>query len=101
MTGGLNPETLRGSPWESHFPSWKKTLKNSKSPEGDFMGFPGGSGSKELACNVGNPGSILGSGTFPGEGNGLPTRVFLAGEFPTEKPSRLQSIESQSQWSQT
>ena len=28
--------------------------------------------SKESACNVGNPGSIPGSGRAPGEGNGYP-----------------------------
>ena len=35
-------------------------------------GFPGGSGSKETACNAGDPGLIPGSGRFPGEGNGDP-----------------------------
>ena len=30
--------------------------------------FPGGSDGKELACNVGDPGSIHGSGRSPGEG---------------------------------
>ena len=35
-------------------------------------GFPGGSDSKESACNVGDPGSIPGSGRSPGEGNGSP-----------------------------
>ena len=35
-------------------------------------GFPGGSDSKELACNVGHRGSITGSGNFPGEENGNP-----------------------------
>ena len=33
---------------------------------------PGGSGGKESACKVGNLGSILGWGRFPGEGNGNP-----------------------------
>ena len=36
------------------------------------MGFPGGSDSKESACNAGDPGLIPGSGRFPGEGNGYP-----------------------------
>ena len=36
------------------------------------MGFPGGSDSKEPACSAGDPGSILGSGRSPGEGNGNP-----------------------------
>ena len=35
-------------------------------------GFPGGSDSKESACNVAGLGSIPGSGRFPGEGNGNP-----------------------------
>ena len=34
------------------------------------MGFPGGSDSKEAACNVEDPGSIPGLRTFPGEENG-------------------------------
>ena len=33
-------------------------------------GFPGGSDSKESACNVGDQGLIPGSGRSPGEGNG-------------------------------
>ena len=32
--------------------------------------FPGGSGGKESACNVGDLGSIFGSGRSPREGNG-------------------------------
>ena len=36
------------------------------------MGFPGGSDSKESACNAGDPGSILGSGRSHGEVNGYP-----------------------------
>ena len=34
------------------------------------MGFPSGLEGKESACNAGDPGSILGSGRSPGEGNG-------------------------------
>ena len=36
------------------------------------MGFPGGSDSKESACNAGDLCSIPGSGRSPGEGNGDP-----------------------------
>ena len=36
------------------------------------QGFPGGSDGKESTCNAGNPDSSLGSGGFPGEGNGNP-----------------------------
>ena len=35
-------------------------------------GFPGGSDGKASACNVGDQGSIPGSGRSPGEGNGNP-----------------------------
>ena len=36
------------------------------------LGFPSGSVDKETACNVGDLGSILGSGRSPGEGNDNP-----------------------------
>ena len=37
-----------------------------------WLGFFGGSDSKESACNAGDSGSIPGSGRSPGEGNGNP-----------------------------
>ena len=37
-------------------------------------GFPGGSGIKNLPANAEGLGSILGSGRFPGEGNGNPSQ---------------------------
>ena len=37
-----------------------------------YRGFPGGSEVKASACNVGDLGSIPGSGGSPGEGNGNP-----------------------------
>ena len=37
-----------------------------------LLGFPGGSDGEESACNVGDLGSILGSGRSPGEGNDNP-----------------------------
>jgi len=36
------------------------------------MGFPGCSDGIESACNVGDLGSVLGSGRYPGGGNGNP-----------------------------
>ena len=42
--------------------------------------FPGGSVSKDSACDAGDPGSIPGSGRAPGEGNGKPTPVSLPGK---------------------
>ena len=37
-----------------------------------FLGFPGGSAGKELACNAGDLGSVPGLGRSPGEGKGYP-----------------------------
>ena len=36
------------------------------------MGFPSDSDAKESVCNVGDPGSIPGSGRSPGENRGNP-----------------------------
>ena len=44
-------------------------------------GFPGGSNSKESACKAEDLSSIPGLGRSPGEGNSLPTPVFLPGGF--------------------
>ena len=38
----------------------------------NYRGFPGGSDSKESACNAGDLGWIPGSGRSPGEGHGNP-----------------------------
>ena len=46
-------------------------VRCSASPPGSRI-FPGGSDGKDSACNVGDPGSIPGSGRSPGEGNGNP-----------------------------
>ena len=42
------------------------------------MGFPGGSDSKESACNAGDPDWIPGSGRSPGEGIGYPLQYSRA-----------------------
>ena len=55
----------------------------------EIWGFPGGSDGKEFACNTGDPGSILGLGRSPGEGNDnqLTNSSILAWRVPwTEKP---------------
>ena len=44
------------------------------------MGFLGSSADKESSCNAGGPGLTPGLGRSPGEGNRLPTPVFLS--FP-------------------
>ena len=58
------------------------------------MGFPGGSDSKESACNKGDLDSIPGLGRSPGGGHG--NLLKLPGESPwTEDPGGLQSMGSQ------
>ena len=42
-----------------------------------FLGFPGGSASKESACNAGDLGSIPGLGRSPGEGKSYPLQYSL------------------------
>ena len=49
-----------------------------------IWGFPGGSDGKESACNVGDPGSIPGSGRSPGEGNGSPLQ-YSCPENPSDR----------------
>ena len=57
-------------------------------------GFPGGSDSKESACNAGDLSSIPGSGRYLGEGNDNFPLVFLPGKSLVE-PGGLQSMGSQ------
>ena len=45
------------------------------------MGFPGGSDSKESTCNVGDLGSIPGSGKSSGEGNVNPLQYSCLENF--------------------
>ena len=42
------------------------------------LGSPGGSDSRESACNAGDLGLIPGSGSSPGEGIGYPLQYSLA-----------------------
>ena len=54
--------------------------------------MPGGSDSKEFACNTGDLGSVPGLGRFSGEGNVNLLQYFCL-EIPwTEEPGRLQSL---------
>ena len=48
------------------------------------LSFPGGSNSKESACDAGDLGLIPGLGRSPGEGHGSPLHV--QGEFPLCPP---------------
>ena len=57
-------------------------------------GFLCGSAGKESTCNLGDLGSIPGSGRPPGEGKGYPLQLHR-GTPCTEEPGRLQSMGSQ------
>ena len=60
-----------------------------------FLGFPGGSDSKEFAFNAGDLGSIPGLGRSPGGGHGNPLQ-YSCWRIPwTEGPGRPQSMGSQ------
>ena len=52
----------------------------------DRWDFPGGSVGKESACNAGDLGLILGSGRFPGKGNGNPLCIFAWRSPWSEEP---------------
>ena len=54
-------------PWFGKIP-WRRD----RLPTSVFLGFPVGSAVKESTCNVGDLGSIPGSGRSPGEGNDYP-----------------------------
>ena len=43
------------------------------------MWFPGGSDGNDSGCNAAHPGLILGSGRYPGEGNGNPLQYSCLG----------------------
>ena len=59
-------------------------------------GFPGGSDSKDSACNAGDLGSIPALGRSPGEGNGYPLQYSCL-ENPMDRGAwwAIQSMGSQ------
>ena len=59
---------------ETRFDSWVRKIcwRRDRLPTPVFSGFPGGSGGKESARNVGDLGSIPGLGRSPGDGNDNP-----------------------------
>ena len=65
-----NPPAMQETP--VRFLGWKDNLEKDRLPIPVFLSFPGGSDSKESACNVGDLASILGLGRSPGEGNSYP-----------------------------
>ena len=69
---------------------WKATCEAVQRQKG----FPGGSNSKESACNAGDTGSIPGWGRSPGEGHGNPLQYSCQRIPWTEEPGRVQSMKS-------
>ena len=59
------------------------------------MGFPGGSDSKESACNAGDPGLIPGSRRSPGEGNGNPLQYSGLENFTDRRAWQVTPMGSQ------
>ena len=64
---------------------WEYPLEEGMATHSSIKSFPAGSDSKESACNAGDLGSVPGLGRSPGEGNCLPTPVFLPGEFHEQR----------------
>ena len=56
-----------------------------------MLDFPGGSDGKASVCNVGDLGSIPGSGRIPGEGNGDPLQYSCL-ENPTDGEPRVHGV---------
>ena len=61
----------------------------------NILGFPGGSDSKEFACNTREVGSIPRSGRSPEEGNGNLLQHSCLENSMVEGPGRLRSMGSQ------
>ena len=57
-------------------------------------GLPCSSNGKEFACNAGDPGSILGSGRSPGEGNGTPLFHLCLLTKVSHKASQSEGVKS-------
>ena len=55
------------------------------------MGFPGGSGVKNLPASARHVGSIPGLGSFPGEGNGNPLQYSCLGS-PMDRRAGLATV---------
>ena len=62
-------------------------------PRASFVGFPGGSDSKESVYNAGDPGSIPRLGRSPGKGNGYPLQCSSL-----ENPHGQRSLVDYSPW---
>ena len=61
-----------------------------------FMGFPGGSNGKKSAYNLGDLGSIPGSGKSPGDLDWEPTPVFLPGKSHGQRSLEVHGVMKES-----
>ena len=87
-----NPPVIRTpqfNSWVTKFPWGRDRL-----PSPVFLGFPGGSVSKESTCNVGDLGLIPGLGRSPGGGHGNPLQYSCL-----ENPQGQKSLMGFSPWS--
>ena len=85
--------------WGYWYSSWESWFQLVLHPAQHFTwctlhvhDFPGGSDSKAFAYNVGDLGSIPGSGRSPGVGNGNPLQYSCLENPWMEEPGRLQSM---------
>ena len=81
-TQGLNPHLLCLLHWQAGSLPLAPPGKPKVCLDNYIKGFPGGSDGKESACNLGDSGSIAGSGRSPEGGHGNPLQYsFLPGEI--------------------
>ena len=75
--------------------SWVEKIpwKRDRLPTPVFLGFPGGSDSKESTCNVGDLGLIPGLGQSPGGGHGNPLQCYCL-----ENPHGWRSLAGHRPW---
>ena len=80
---------------ETWFDLWVRTIpwRRDRLPTPVFLGFPGGSDSRESACNVGNLGSIPGLEKSSGGGHGNLLQYFCL-----ENPHGQRSLVGYSSW---
>ena len=84
----------RESAFQTYFSWCQCCWSRDHSLNAEALRYYAGSDGKEFASNVGDQGSIAGSGRSPGEGNDYPLQYSCL-ENSTEEPGRLQSMGSQ------
>ena len=85
-----NPPAMQETP---SIPGSGRSWRSDRLSTPVFLGFPGGSGSKESTCNAGDLGSIPGLGRSSGGGHGNPLQYSSL-----ENPHRQRSLVGYSPW---